>query len=124
MSVTGAGSGASVTATASGGNLSGRNLLVGFLRRTDSTSNRLVIRHKFAGSAWVETASSAFCTSDGLVGGTLRAINSTFSLGVFSASAGYSLQSRIGQVMVFNQDLGTTNQTLVEDYLADYHGMS
>lgn len=124
LSVASVGSGASVTATVSGGNLSGRNTLIGILRRTDSTSNRLVIRHKFAGSAWVETAASAYCTSDGLVSGTLRAIAATLSVGVYSASAGYSLNSRLGQVLVFNQDLGTTNQTLVEDYLADYHGMS
>jgi len=124
LKVANSGSGADVTANVSGGNLSGRNVLIGFLRRTDTTSNRLVIRHKFAGSAWVETASSAFCTNDGLVGGTLRSIGSTLSVGVYTASAGYSFQSRLGQIMVFNQDLGTTNQTLVEDYLADYHGMS
>jgi len=124
LSVASSGSGASVIATASGGNLSGRNVLIGILRRTDSTSNRLVIRHKFAGSAWVETAASAYCTSDGLVGGTLRTIAATLSVGVYTAGSGYSLQSRLGQVAVFTSDLGTTNQTLVEDYLSDYHGMS
>ena len=123
FAVASSGSGASVTATVSGGNLNGRNVLIGLLRRTDSTSNRLVIRHKFAGSSWVETAASAYCTSDGLVGGSLRSIAATFSAGVFYGTASYTAQSRLGQVLVFNQDLGTTNQTLVEDYLSDYHQM-
>jgi len=124
FAVASSGSGASVTASVSGGNLSGRPVLIGLLRRTDSTSNRLVIRHKFAGSAWVETAASAYCTSDGLVGGSLRTIAATFSAGVFSATASYTFASRLGQIAVFSSDLGTTNQTLFEDYLSDYHGMS
>lgn len=122
--VTSSGAGASVTATVSGGNISGRDLLVGFLRRTDSTSNRLVIRYKFAGTSWTEVASSGFCTSDGLVGGTLRTVGAALSVGVYSASSGYSLQSRIGQMMLFNADLSVSNQTVVEDYLANYHGMN
>lgn len=122
--VANSGSGASVTANVSGGNLSGRDLLVGFLRRTESGSNRLVIRHKFAGQAWVETAAAAFCTTDGLSTGSLRSIGAALSVGVYSASSGYSLQSRLGQIMLFNADLSAGNQTLVEDYLTNYHGMS
>lgn len=124
LKVASSGSGSAVTASVSGGNLSGRDVLIGILRRTDSTSNRLVIRHKFAGSAWVETTATDYCTSDGLVSGSLRTISSTLSVGVYSASAGYSLQSRLGQVAVFTSDLGTTNQTLFEDYLSDYHQMT
>lgn len=123
MRVSSSGNGANVSANVSGGNVAGRDLLVGFLRRTESGSNRLVIRHKFAGQAWVETAASAFCTADGLSTGSLRVIGSAFSIGMSAASAGQTFQCRFGQVLVFNTDLSVSNQALVEDYLVNYHGM-
>lgn len=124
LQVASSGSGAQVTANVSGGNVANRDLLVGFLRRTESGSNRLVIRHKFAGQAWVETAAAAFCTTDGLSTGALRTIPAALSVGVYAAAGGYSLQSRLGQVMLFNADLSAGNQTIVEDYLTNYHGMN
>lgn len=123
LQVASSGSGAQVTANVSGGNVANRDLLVGFLRRSESGSNRLVIRHKFAGQAWVETAAAAFCTTDGLSTGSLRSIGAALSVGVYSAAGGYSLQSRLGQVMLFNANLSAGNQTIVENYLTNYHGM-
>lgn len=124
LQVASSGSGAQVTATVSGGNVANRDLIVGFLRRTDGASNRLVIRHKFAGAGWVETAAGAFCTTDGLSTGSLRTIPAALSVGVYATSSGYSLQSRIGQMMLFNADLSVSDQTVVEAYLANYHGMN
>jgi len=100
----------------------GRETIIGFLRRTDGDRTRLVIRYKIPGGTWVETASANYATSDGTVTGTPVSIATSFSLGVITASTGYSFASQFSQLMIFNADLTAGQQATVEDYLANYHG--
>lgn len=118
------GTGASVTATPSGG-IDGRDFLIGFFRRTDSTSTRLAIRYKTAGAAWVDAPATDYCTSNGLVGGAARTISADLRVGCYATTASYYANWRLAQIMIFNADVGTsTLRDKIEEYLSNYHGMS
>lgn len=127
LAVAGYGSGASVTAAVAAG-LQNKDVLVGFFRRTVSTSTKLAVRYKFAGQAWQDVEAASYCTSDGLVGGTARSIAASLLLGVHTTpAASYAFNGRLAQLLVFNADVGSGSGSVrekVEEYLTNYHGMS
>ena len=118
------GSGAAISASVSGG-IDGRDMLIGFFRRTDGDSTRLAIRYKTAGAAWVDAPATDYCTSTGLVGGTARTISADLRVGCYATTASYYANWRLGQLMIFNADVGSsTLRDKIEEYLTNYHGMS